>query len=157
MISAFRPAIRVLSQSARTVPSRTFTRTLVSKRYTIDHEWISFDDATSIGTMGITDYAQKALGDVVYVELPTVSTHVAAGEQMGAVESVKAASDIFAPVSGQVTEINETLGDSPGLLNQSAEIEGWLAKIHLSHPGEFELLLSEKAYEVHCKGGAESS
>ncbi|KAM0747487.1 glycine dehydrogenase [Meredithblackwellia eburnea MCA 4105] len=158
MMQALRPAMRTAVRASTPAIRPTFARTLVSTRYTIDHEWITFDeDASSIGTIGITEYAQKALGDVVYVELPTVATQVASGEQIGAVESVKAASDIFAPVSGQIEEVNENLGDSPGLLNQSAEEEGWLAKIKLSNPGEFEQLLSKEAYQIHCEGGAESS
>ncbi|KAL8292834.1 hypothetical protein RQP46_000528 [Phenoliferia psychrophenolica] len=160
MFSALRPAFRsaALAQKAAFVaPQRAFARTLVTKRYTIDHEWISYDDATQVGTVGITDYAQKALGDVVYVELPPVESTVATGQQIGAVESVKAASDIFAPVSGKVAEINDELESSPGLLNQSPEADGWLAKIKLSHPGEFDLLLSAEAYKVHCEGGAETS
>ncbi|KAK4048813.1 glycine cleavage system H-protein subunit [Microbotryomycetes sp. JL201] len=128
-------------------------RTVVTKRFTTDHEWISFDSDSAIGTMGITEYAQKSLGDVVYVELPATQTTIAQGEQIGAVESVKAASDIFAPVSGEISEVNEALSDSPDLLNKSAEQDGWLAKIKLSNPQEFEALLSPEAYQAHCEGG----
>ncbi|KAK4052943.1 glycine cleavage system H-protein subunit [Microbotryomycetes sp. JL221] len=128
-------------------------RTVVTKRFTTDHEWISFDSDSSVGTIGITEYAQKSLGDVVYVELPAQHTTIAQGEQIGAVESVKAASDIFAPVSGEVSEVNEALSDSPDLLNKSAEQDGWLAKIKLSNPSEFEQLLSQEAYQAHCEGG----
>ncbi|MBW0519881.1 hypothetical protein O181_059596 [Austropuccinia psidii MF-1] len=128
-----------------------FQRSSSTKRYTKDHEWVSVDSQTNIGTIGITDYAQKSLGDVVFVELPEVSTVVASGELMGAVESVKAASDIFAPVSGTVTEVNTKLTDQAGLLNKSPEDEGWLAKIKLSSIKEVDDLLSEEAYKAHTE------
>ncbi|GAA5994001.1 hypothetical protein JCM11641_004537, partial [Rhodosporidiobolus odoratus] len=140
--TAIRPA--TLRSPARPIPiSRPFLRTLITKRYTPEHEWVAYDDKTGLGTIGITEYAQKALGDVVYVELPAQGTQVAAGEEIGAVESVKAASDIFAPVGGQIAEINGELEDQPDLLNKAAESDGWLAKIKLSNPGEFDGLLSE--------------
>ncbi|KWU44874.1 glycine cleavage H-protein, partial [Rhodotorula sp. JG-1b] len=126
-------------------------------RYTPEHEWVSFDDSTGLGTIGITEYAQKALGDVVYVELPAEGTQVATGEEMGAVESVKAASDIFAPVSGQIEAVNGELADQPDLLNKDAEGAGWLAKIKLSNPGEFDQLLNGEAYKAHCEGESEAS
>ncbi|GAA5833896.1 hypothetical protein JCM11251_006003 [Rhodosporidiobolus azoricus] len=152
--TAFRPA--TLAFRARPTVAFTF-RTVVTKRYTPEHEWVSYDDKTGLGTVGITDYAQKALGDVVYVELPAESTQVAAHEQIGAVESVKAASDIFAPVGGQVVEVNQDLEGQPDLLNKAPESDGWLAKIKLSNPGEFEELLSADAYKVHCEGGDASA
>ncbi|KXN89964.1 Glycine cleavage system H protein, mitochondrial [Leucoagaricus sp. SymC.cos] len=122
------------------------TRTLIIKRYTQEHETVIFDDKTGIGTITLTDHAQSTLGDVVFVELPTVGTEVTKGESVGAVESVKAASDIYSPVSGTVMEVNEALGDQPGLLNKSPEVEGWLCKIKLSKPAEVENLLTEEAY-----------
>ncbi|GAA5853681.1 hypothetical protein JCM9279_000274 [Rhodotorula babjevae] len=152
-LSAVRPALRA-QPVAR--PALLF-RTVVTKRYTPEHEWVSFDDSTGLGTVGITEYAQKALGDVVYVELPASGTQVAAGEEIGAVESVKAASDIFAPVSGQIKEVNPELEDQPDLLNKSAEADGWLVKVQLSNPGEFDGLLSEDAYAAHTAGESESS
>lgn len=93
-------------------------------RYTPEHEWVTLDTKTNIGTIGITNYAQKSLGDVVYVELPSEGSEVKQGEQIGAVESVKAASDIYSPVTGAVTRVNERLGDESSLLNKSAEDEG---------------------------------
>ncbi|GAA5904534.1 hypothetical protein JCM8208_004809 [Rhodotorula glutinis] len=150
--SAVRPAFR-----AQPVARPALLRTVVTKRYTPEHEWVSFDDSTGLGTVGITEYAQKALGDVVYVELPASGTQVAAGEEIGAVESVKAASDIFAPVSGQIKEVNPELEDQPDLLNKSAEADGWLVKVQLSNPGEFDGLLSEDAYAAHTAGESESS
>ncbi|POY76567.1 hypothetical protein BMF94_0156 [Rhodotorula taiwanensis] len=155
--AAFAPCARSLVQpSFRTVVNLTLV-SLIAKRYTPEHEWVSFDDATGLGTIGITEYAQKALGDVVYVELPSVNTEVASGEEMGAVESVKAASDIFAPVSGKIAEVNGELEGQPDLLNKDAEGEGWLAKIQLSNPGEFEQLLNDEAYKAHCAGESEAS
>ncbi|KAL0580380.1 glycine cleavage system H-protein subunit [Marasmius crinis-equi] len=123
------------------------SRTLVTKKYTPEHEWVSFDDSTGVGTISITDHAQSSLGDVVFVELPTLGTKVAQGDQIGAVESVKAASDIYAPVSGTIEEINEALSSQPGLLNKSPEDKGWLCKIKLSDPSEVEKLMSKEEYD----------
>ncbi|KAI8980651.1 glycine cleavage H-protein-domain-containing protein [Trametes punicea] len=128
-----------------------FVRTLITKKYTEDHEAVIYDDQTQIGTVTITDYAQSSLGDVVYVELPQTGTEISQGVQIGAVESVKAASDIFAPVSGTVEEINETLNDQPGLLNKSPEDKGWLCKIKVSDPAELEKLMTEEEYKKHCE------
>jgi glycine cleavage system H protein len=112
---------------------------------------IKFDDKTGVGTVSITDYAQKSLGDVVFVELPEKGVEVEQGEPVGAVESVKAASDIFAPVSGDVVDINEELGGQPSLLNKSPEDKGWLFQLKLSKPKELEGLLSEDDYKKHCE------
>jgi len=122
-------------------------RTIVTKRYTRDHELVLYDDATGLGTISITNHAQSSLGDVVFVELPQIGAQVVQGDQIGAVESVKAASDIYAPVSGIVEEINETLSSEPGLLNKSAEDKGWLCKIKISNPPELEALLTEESYK----------
>ncbi|ORY83102.1 glycine cleavage H-protein-domain-containing protein [Protomyces lactucae-debilis] len=126
----------------------------VRKAYTPQHEWISVDSDTKIGTVGITDYAQKALGDVVYVEVIEAGTEVEKGESVGAVESVKSASDIYAPVSGEVLEMNEVLADKPGNLNKGAESDGWLCKVKVTENYESELdaLLDEAAYKAHCEG-----
>ncbi|KAF8641058.1 hypothetical protein AX17_000702 [Amanita inopinata Kibby_2008] len=125
-----------------------FLRTIVTKRYTVEHEAVAYDDKTGLGTVCITDHAQSSLGDVVFVELPTVGSDVIQGGQIGAVESVKAASDIYAPVSGTIEEINEALSSQPGLLNKSPEDKGWLCKIRLSNPAEVEKLLTEEAYKA---------
>ncbi|THH06819.1 hypothetical protein EW145_g3828 [Phellinidium pouzarii] len=128
-------ALRSVSRSSLRVPSYAashrqqrvlspFIRTLVTKKYTTDHEAIVFDDTTNIGTIFITEYAQESLGDVVFVELPSEGFRVAAGDQIGAVESVKAASDIYSPVSGTVDEINGGLGEQPNLINKSPEDKG---------------------------------
>jgi len=139
---------RPAAQSLRSIP---FVRTIVTKRYTEDHEAVFFDDSTNVGTITITDYAQSSLGDVVFVELPTVGTEVAQGDQMGAVESVKAASDIYAPISGVVEAVNEALNSQPGLLNKSPEKDGWLCKIKVTDSTEMDKLLTEDAYKAHCE------
>ncbi|KAJ7225448.1 glycine cleavage H-protein-domain-containing protein [Mycena pura] len=137
------------SQLARPCVPRApqLTRTLVTKRYTAEHEAVEYDDSTGIGTVRITHHAQSSLGDVVFVELPAVGSKVKQGDQIGAVESVKAASDIYAPVSGTIEEVNEALSSEPGLLNKSTEDKGWLCKIKLSAQNEMEKLLSEDAYK----------
>ncbi|KAF8807469.1 hypothetical protein BYT27DRAFT_7189537 [Phlegmacium glaucopus] len=122
-------------------------RTLHIKKYTQEHELVNFDDSTGVGIVSITDHAQSVLGDVVFVELPKVGTQVAQGEQIGAVESVKAASDIYAPISGTIEAINERLSDQPGLLNKSAEDEGWLCKIKISDPSEMDKLMDLEQYQ----------
>lgn len=134
--------------SRRTAP---FVRTLVTKRYTEDHESVVFDDSTGLGTVSITDYAQSSLGDVVFVELPSVGTEVKQGDQIGAVESVKAASDIYAPISGKIEAVNEELNSQPGLLNKSPEGDGWLCKIQVTDATEMDKLMTEDAYEEHCE------
>lgn len=123
-------------------------RTLVTKRYTVEHEVVAFDDSTGIGTVSLTDHAQSVLGDIVFVELPALGAVVTQGDEIGAVESVKAASDIYAPVSGIVKEINGALSSEPNLLNKSAENKGWLCKIKLSNPSEMDMLLTEEAYRA---------
>jgi len=118
--------------------------------YTEDHEWISVEDG--VGTVGITDYAQSQLGDVVYVELPEVGKEFAQKDDAAVVESVKAASDVYAPVSGQVVEVNEALADAPGTVNESASGDGWFYKIKLSEPSELEDLMDEAAYQAFIEG-----
>ncbi len=117
-------------------------------RYAESHEWVSLDG--EIATVGITDYAQHALGDIVYVDMPEVGDEVSAGEEFGAVESVKAASDLYSPVSGEVVEINDALEDEPGLINQDA-FENWIMKVKVSDPSEVESLLDAEAYAKICE------
>ena len=117
-------------------------------RYAESHEWVSLDG--DIATIGITDYAQHALGDIVYVDMPEVGDEVTAGEDFGAVESVKAASDLYSPVSGEVVEINEALEDDPGLINQDA-FANWIMKVKVSDPTEVEALLDAEAYAKICE------
>ncbi|KXS21353.1 glycine cleavage system h protein [Gonapodya prolifera JEL478] len=124
----------------------------LARRYTKEHEWVSVDGA--VGTVGISDYAQQALGDVVFVELPEVGKEVEKGSQVAAVESVKAASDIYAPVTGKVVEANEELAKNPTWINESPYEKGWICKIQLSNPAEFETLLNEESYKVHVEESA---
>ena len=114
--------------------------------FTKDHEWISVDGDSA--TVGITDYAQAQLGDVVFVEVPPAGTEVAKGKEAAVVESVKAASDVYAPVSGQVTEGNGTLEADPALVNTSPEAEGWFFKLKLSDPAELQGLMDANAYKA---------
>lgn len=117
-------------------------------RYAESHEWVSLDG--EIATVGITDYAQHALGDIVYVDMPEVCDEVTAGEEFGAVESVKAASDLYSPVSGEVVEINEALEDEPGLINQDA-FANWIMKVKVSDASELDALLDAEAYKNICE------
>jgi len=120
-------------------------------RYTKEHEWVLAEGDT--GTVGITDHAQQELGDIVYVDLPKVGTHIEAGKSLGSVESVKAVSDIYSPVTGEVTAINESLGDHPEKLNSDPHSEAWLVKIRLSAPEEMQNLMSAADYQSYI--GAE--
>ena len=121
-------------------------------RYTKEHEWVKVEG--EVGAIGITFHAQKELGDIVYVDLPKVGTEVSQGKALGSVESVKAVSDIYAPVSGEVVEVNETLAQAPEKLNQDPHGAAWLVKIRLSAPEELEQLLSAADYQSYV--GAES-
>jgi len=114
-------------------------------RYTKEHEWISVEG--SIGTVGITDYAQNSLGDIVYVDAPKVGDKVAANTTFGSVESVKAVSDLYSPVSGTVTAVNEELKTSPDKINENAH-EAWIIKVELSDRSELDKLLDAAAYEA---------
>ncbi|GGO87265.1 glycine cleavage system H protein [Marinobacterium nitratireducens] len=118
-----------------------------SLKYTASHEWV-LDNGDGTVTVGITDHAQELLGDVVFVELPEVGREVARGEEFSLVESVKAASDIYAPVSGEVVAVNESLEDAPETLNESAFEDGWIAKLKLSDASELDALLAADAYEA---------
>jgi glycine cleavage system H protein len=121
-------------------------------RYTKEHEWVRI--AGDVGTIGITDHAQKELGDIVYVDLPKVGAHIEQGKSLGSVESVKAVSDIYSPVSGEVTEVNESLAQAPEKLNQDPHGAAWLVKLRLSAPNEAKGLLSAADYQAYV--GAES-
>ena len=116
--------------------------------YSESHEFVRVEG--DFGFVGITDYAQNALGNVVYVDMPDVDDEVEAGEEFGAVESVKAASDLIAPVSGTIVEVNEALDDQPELINQDA-FENWIIKVQLSDPSEVENLMDAKAYAAFCE------
>ena len=114
-------------------------------KYTDDHEWITV--AGDVVTIGITNYAQEQLGDVVFVDLPEVGAELSKGDEAGVIESVKAASELYAPVSGTVAEVNEALNDEPALLNSDPEAGGWIVKITLSNAGELDGLMDEAAYK----------
>ena len=116
--------------------------------YSESHEYVRVEG--DFGFIGITDYAQNALGNVVYVDMPDVDDEVEAGEEFGAVESVKAASDLYSPVSGTVVEINEALEDQPELINQDA-FENWIIKVQLSDKSELDSLMNAAAYEEFCE------
>ena len=120
-------------------------------RYTKEHEWVLAEGDT--GTVGITDHAQAELGDIVYVDLPKVGAQVETGKSLGSVESVKAVSDIYSPVSGEVTAINESLADAPEKLNSDPHGEAWLVKIKLSTPAEVQNLMTAADYQSYI--GAE--
>jgi glycine cleavage system H protein len=118
-------------------------------KYTEEHEWIRVEGDT--GTIGITQYAQEQLGDVVFVDVPAVGRTVAKGESIAVVESVKAASDIYAPVSGEVVEANAALGETPGDVNAEPTGKGWFFKLKLSNKSELDGLMDEAAYEAFVK------
>ena len=122
-------------------------KTVEGLYYSESHEWVKVDGNVAI--VGITDFAQHAMGDLSYVDMPEVDDEVNAGDEFGAVESVKAASDLFSPVSGTVVEINEELEDAPELLNQDA-FANWIMKVEMSDPLELENLMDAAAYEEMC-------
>ncbi|XP_011168344.1 glycine cleavage system H protein, mitochondrial [Solenopsis invicta] len=133
--------------------SITTTRCLRDERlYTDKHEWITVDG--KIGTVGISDYAQDALGDVVYAQLPDVGSIIKKDEECGALESVKAASELISPVSGKVTEKNEAVENKPALINKSCYKDGWLFKVELSDPDELKSLMNEEDYNSFLKSDA---
>jgi glycine cleavage system H protein len=121
-------------------------------RYTKDHEYVYVDG--DIGTVGISDHAQAQLGDVVFVELPLVGAKVGKGDAIAVVESVKAASDVFTPVSGEVVEVNSAVEAQPGLINEDSIGKGWLMKIRLASVGEVAALMDEAAYQAFLASAA---
>lgn len=122
----------------------------MSMKFTKDHEWVAVvgDEAT----IGISDYAQEQLGDVVFVEVPDVGAELSKGDELAVVESVKAASEVYAPVSGEVIAVNSELEDAPSKVNDDAFGDGWFAKIKLSDPDEIEELMDEDAYKSYIEG-----
>ena len=120
-------------------------------RYTKEHEWVLAEGDTA--TVGITDHAQEELGDIVYVDLPKVGARLEQGKSLGSVESVKAVSDIYSPVSGEVSQVNTALADAPEKLNEDPHGAAWLVKIRLSAPGEIQNLMSASDYQTYI--GAE--
>lgn len=114
-------------------------------KYTKEHEWVRLED-DDVVTVGITEFAQEALGDIVYVEVPAIGDEIEAGAEFGVVESVKAVSDIYAPLAGEVVDVNLVLEDTPELINESPYDEGWLLKIKLANIADFEALLDAEGY-----------
>ncbi|KXT02194.1 hypothetical protein AC578_5959 [Pseudocercospora eumusae] len=161
--------LRLRAQQTALKPARSFSGSATAwvKKYTEDHEWVELSEdgstgiihlthhptftcaqlTTSAGTIGISEYAAKALGDVVFVELPTIDLEVGQGESIGAVESVKSASDIMTPISGTIIEANSVLEEKPGTINKSPEADGWLAKIKVSAPEELDALMDADGYK----------
>ena len=121
----------------------------MSLYFTKDHEWIRVEGDTA--TIGISDHAQEALGDIVFAEVPEAGRRVSKGQEAAVVESVKAASDVYAPVSGEVTEGNPAIADDPAVINRDAEGEGWFFKLKLDNPGELDGLMDEGAYREWVK------
>jgi glycine cleavage system H protein len=117
----------------------------MTTRYTKEHEWIRLDGDTAV--VGITEHAQSQLGDVVFVELPEIGKSVAAGDEAAVVESVKAASEIYAPASGEVVAVNDALADTPATVNADAEGKGWFLKLKLKDPAELETLMTAEQYK----------
>lgn len=121
--------------------------------YSKDHEWVRVEG--NVAVVGITDYAQDSLGDVVYVELPKVGDDFAANESFGSVESVKAVSEVFSPVSGEIVGNNDALTDTPEKVNQDPYGEGWMIRVHMTNPGEVDSLLTAAEYEDFTKAETE--
>jgi glycine cleavage system H protein len=123
---------------------------MAAMKYTEEHEWVRIEG--DVGTVGITAYAQEQLGDVVFVELPEPGRKVEKGKEMAVVESVKAASEVFAPVTGEVVEANSALADDPAKVNAAPEGDGWFVKIRLANPSELDGLMDEGAYKKFVEG-----
>ena len=119
-------------------------------KYTKSHEWVREEEDGSIA-MGITDHAQELLGDLVFVELPEVGAEIGAGSECAVVESVKAASDVYSPLSGEVVEVNEALADAPETINQDAYEDGWIFRLRMADPDELEALLDADGYAEHAE------
>nr|XP_020486927.1 glycine cleavage system H protein, mitochondrial-like [Labrus bergylta] len=160
--SNFITVLPSLSRSAplcrlRPVSTPCFGRTLTSTsrltaalKFTDKHEWIRVEE-DGHGTVGISNFAQEALGDVVYCGLPEVGTQLAQQDEFGALESVKAASELYSPLTGEVVEVNELLADKPGLVNKSCYKDGWLMKMTIAKPEELDALMDETAYERYIR------
>eukprot|EP00826_Nyctotherus_ovalis_P008524 TRINITY_DN1220_c0_g2_i1.p1 TRINITY_DN1220_c0_g2~~TRINITY_DN1220_c0_g2_i1.p1 ORF type:complete len:152 (+),score=60.63 TRINITY_DN1220_c0_g2_i1:122-577(+) len=128
------------------VPSAAF-----AIKYTKSHEWIDFDAGSKVAKIGITNFAQEHLGDIVHIELPKVNSTPIQGKVIGGLESVKAVSDIMCPAAGKILEVNKALDNEPGIINSSAEKEGWVAKMSLSNPQEVDSLMDESTYKTYCE------
>ncbi|KAK9516765.1 hypothetical protein VZT92_024677 [Zoarces viviparus] len=161
--SNFFTVLPLLTRSATLSPLRLasqpyFGRTLATScrltaalKFTDKHEWIRVEDDGAVGTVGISKFAQEALGDVVYCGLPEVGTQLAQQDEFGALESVKAASELYSPLTGEVVEVNALLADNPGLVNKSCYEDGWLMKMTIGNPAELDALMDEAAYERYTR------
>ena len=118
---------------------------MADRKFSEEHEWIEVDG--DVAMVGITDHAQEQLGDIVFVDLPEVGTELNKDDEAGVVESVKAASEVYAPIGGEIVEVNDTLTDNPALVNEDAEGDGWFFKIKIADPGELDDLMSEAEYK----------
>ncbi|XP_061826433.2 glycine cleavage system protein H (aminomethyl carrier), a [Nerophis lumbriciformis] len=156
--SNFPSAIPSLTHASHRLCPKAFIRRSVSSsspslaalKFTDKHEWIRVED-DGVGTVGISSFAQEALGDVVYCGLPEVGTQLAQQDEFGALESVKAASELFSPLTGEVVEVNSLLADKPGLVNKSCYKDGWLMKMTIAKPSELDSLMDEAAYERYVR------
>uniref|UniRef100_A0A1A7WXP6 Glycine cleavage system H protein n=1 Tax=Iconisemion striatum TaxID=60296 RepID=A0A1A7WXP6_9TELE len=160
--SNFSTVLPLLTRSTSRCPLQLackpcFGRTLASSsrisaalKFTDKHEWIRVED-DGVGTVGISNFAQEALGDVVYCGLPEVGTQLAQQDEFGALESVKAASELYSPLTGEVVEVNTLLADNPGLVNKSCYKDGWLMKMTIANPAELDSLMDEPAYERYIR------
>ncbi|XP_075694796.1 glycine cleavage system H protein, mitochondrial isoform X2 [Rhinoderma darwinii] len=149
-VSSVYCAARILPRNV--CPARSLSgasRLLAARKFTDKHEWILVEDG--VGTVGISKFAQESLGDVVYCSLPEIGAKLNNMDEFGTLESVKAASELFSPLTGEVTAINEALADNPGLVNKSCYEEGWLIKVTVDVPSELDDLMSEDAYEKYVK------
>ncbi|KAL0968331.1 hypothetical protein UPYG_G00265520 [Umbra pygmaea] len=159
--SNFSCSLSLLSRSAQIPPTRlvprayllqtlsTTTRLSSALKFTDKHEWIRVEG--NVGTVGISKFAQEALGDVVYCGLPEVGLQLEQADEFGALESVKAASELYSPLTGEVIEVNQLLADNPGLVNKSCYEDGWLMKMTVAKPEELDALMDEKAYERYIR------
>ncbi|XP_059421308.1 glycine cleavage system H protein, mitochondrial-like [Carassius carassius] len=146
--NALTPA-RLLARTFYKRPLSTTTQFCAALKFTDKHEWVRVD--SGVATVGISNFAQEALGDVVYCGLPEVGAKLAQSDEFGALESVKAASELFCPLTGEVTDVNDALADNPGLVNKSCYKDGWLIKMTVSVPEELDGLMDEAAYERYIK------
>ena len=121
-------------------------------KYTKQHEWVAINDGDEKAAVGITDYAQKQLGDIVYVELPEIGVKLNKGDEAAVVESVKAAAEVYSPISGEILEVNENLADSPEIINNEAEANGWFFKLVPSEESELEELMDKEDYHKYIRG-----
>ncbi|KAG8460297.1 hypothetical protein KFE25_011788 [Diacronema lutheri] len=143
-----RATLRATASRAFSRPAAFSRSFAVVTKFTTDHEYVSNNDG--IATVGITKFAAEALGDIVFVELPEVGAKLDQKESMGVVESVKAASDVYMPISGEILEVNDMLKDSPATINESPLEKGWMAKIKISNPAEMDEMMTLEAYEKFC-------